>query len=63
MLLILFGPPPVLLCSKTIFEEQSEILRADPSAMVQIQRSPLVAKHGQHWVPTQVDEYLARCNY
>ena len=53
---------------ETIFTEQAEVLRADQpkfdEAMAQLQKSPLVAKPGQHWQPTQdkVDEYLARCD-
>jgi hypothetical protein len=53
---------------ETIYEKQAEVLRTDPlkfgAAMVQIQQSPLVAKHGQRWQPTQdnVDEYLGQCN-
>ena len=53
---------------ETIFGEQAEVLRADPpkfeAAMAQIQQSPLVAKGGQPWEPTQdnVDEYLAYCD-
>src|ERR1700722_2883451 len=50
-----------------VFEEQARVLRADQArcdaAMKKIQQTPLVAKHGQHWEPTQdtVDEYLAYC--
>jgi hypothetical protein len=53
---------------ETIFGEQAEVLRSDPpkfeAAMAQLQKSPLVAKRGQRWEPTQdnVDEYLARCD-
>lgn len=53
---------------ETIFTDQSEVLRSDPprfeAAMANIKQSPLVAKHGQLWQPTQdnVDEYLARCD-
>jgi hypothetical protein len=53
---------------ETIFGEQAEVLRADlpkfEAAMAQIQQSPLVAKRGQRWEPTQdnVDEYLALCD-
>jgi len=53
---------------ETIFSENAEILKADQpkfdAAMVQIQQSPLVAKPGQRWQPTQetADEYLAYCN-
>src|SRR5260221_13914022 len=57
-----------LLRYETIIAEQSEVLRTDPpkleAATVQVQQSPLVAKCGQRWEPTQdkVDEYLAQCN-
>ncbi len=57
-----------LLRYETIIAEQSEVLRTDPpkleAATVQVQQSPLVAKCGQWWEPTQdkVDEYLAQCN-
>jgi len=53
---------------ETIFGEQAEVLGADlpkfEAAMAQLQKSPLVAKHGQRWEPTQenVDVYLARCD-
>ncbi|KAI9453424.1 hypothetical protein BJY52DRAFT_1289528 [Lactarius psammicola] len=53
---------------ETIFGEQAEILRTDQHkfdrAMAKIQKSPLVAKHGQRWEPTQenVDKYLATCD-
>ncbi|KAF8972291.1 hypothetical protein BDZ97DRAFT_1752873 [Flammula alnicola] len=53
---------------ETIFGEQAEVLRSDlpkfDAAMAQLQKSPLVAKRGQRWEPTQdnVDEYLARCD-
>ena len=53
---------------ETIFGEQAEVLRSDlpkfEAAMAQLQKSPLVAKRGQRWEPTQddVDEYLARCD-
>ena len=42
---------------ETIFSEQAEVVRADApkleAAMAQIQQSPLVAKCGQRWEPTQ----------
>ena len=44
------------------------MLRSDlpkfEAAMAQLQKSPLVAKHGQRWEHTQdnVYEYLARCD-
>ena len=53
---------------ETIFTEQAEVLKTDPprfaAAMANIQQSPLVAKQGQCWQPTQdkVDEYLAHCD-
>src|SRR6266436_4113269 len=53
---------------QTIINEQSEVLRTDPpeleAATARVQQSPLVAKRGQRWEPTQdkVDEYLAQCN-
>ncbi|KAF8813564.1 hypothetical protein BYT27DRAFT_7220449 [Phlegmacium glaucopus] len=53
---------------KTIFGEQAKVLRSDlpkfEAAMAQLQKSPLVAKRGQRWEPTQdnVDEYLACCD-
>jgi len=53
---------------ETICAEQAEVLRSDPSkfeaAMVQIQKSPLIARHGQLWEPKEddVDEYLAFCD-
>ena len=53
---------------ETIFSDQAEVLRADlpkfEAAMAQLQKSPLVAKRGQRWEPTQdnVDEYVARCD-
>lgn len=53
---------------ETIFGEQAEVLRSDlpkfEVAMAQLQKSPLVAKRGQRWEPSQdnVDEYLARCD-
>jgi hypothetical protein len=50
-----------------VFEEQARVLRANQArcdvAMRKIQQTPLVAKRGQHWEPTQdnADEYLAYC--
>ena len=51
-----------------IFIAQVELLKMDPHnfevAMAKIQQSPLIAKRGQRWEPTQdnVDQYLAQCN-
>jgi hypothetical protein len=51
-----------------IFTKQAEMLRTDQprfdAALAKIQQSPLVAKPGQRWQPTEdsVDEYLARCD-
>ena len=53
---------------ETIFTEQAAVLRSDPArfeaAMANIQQSPLVAKQGQCWQPTQdkIDKYLAFCD-
>jgi hypothetical protein len=55
---------------ENIFSAQAELLRTDPpnfeAAMAQIQRSPLIAKRGQPWEPTEdnVDryQYLAQCH-
>ena len=55
---------------ETIFAENAEILQADEPkfdaamAQIRVQQSPLVAKPGQLWEPTQetADEYLAYCN-
>ena len=53
---------------ETIFGDQAEVLREDlpkyEAAMSQLQKSPLVAKHGQRWEPTQdnVDKYLEHCD-
>ena len=53
---------------ETIFGDQAKVLRADlpkfEAAMARIQQSPLIAKRGQRWEPTQddVDEYLAHCD-
>ena len=49
---------------ETIFGEQAEVLRSDlpkfEAAMAQLQKSPLVAKHGQRREPTQdnIDEIM-----
>ena len=49
---------------EAIFGEQAEVLRSHlpkfEAAMAQLQESPLVAKHGQRWEPTQdnVDEIM-----
>jgi len=53
---------------EAIFEEHAQVLRADmprfKAAMAKFQQTPLVAKFGQRWEPTQdnVDEYLAHCD-
>lgn len=53
---------------ETIFSAQAELLRTSPpdfeAAMVQIQESPLIAKRGQPWEPTEdnVDHYLVQCD-
>lgn len=53
---------------ETIFAEQATVLRSDPprfeAAMANVQQSPLVAKKGQPWQPTQdkIDEFLAYCD-
>jgi len=57
-----------LLRYEAVFAKQAGFLRADPcsfqAAMVKIQQSPLVAKDGQCWEPTEnnIDDYLAHCN-
>lgn len=49
---------------ENIFGEQAEVLRSDPlkfeAAMAQLQKSPLVAKHGQRGEPT-TDNVIAGC--
>jgi hypothetical protein len=53
---------------ETIFTKQRDVLLTDRAkydeAIAQTRKSPLVAKPGQFWEPTQdkVDEYLSKCD-
>ena len=53
---------------ENILNDQCAELRKDPDrfhlAVTKLNETPLVAKPGQTWVPTQdmVDEYLAKCD-